>query len=187
MRTTPGSETRSGRRDHVGSRLSRLSGNAAAARSIERTDVVAESTAYEQLRGLSTARCLPSRRARFDPCGERQNAVHQPGNTLCVHSPPLQRDDSPALSSTPSFPEPTATDPLVAVSDATTSSLLVVRPLLVSVEQAAGLLGIGRTTLYELIRRGDVRPIRIGRCVRIPRRELEAFVERLIADADASV
>jgi excisionase family DNA binding protein len=76
---------------------------------------------------------------------------------------------------------------LVAVSDATTSSLLVVRPLLVSVEQAAGLLGIGRTTLYELIRRGDVRPIRIGRCVRIPRRELEAFVERLIADADASV
>ena len=63
----------------------------------------------------------------------------------------------------------------------------MVRPLLVSVEQAAGLLGIGRTTLYELIRRGEVRPIRIGRSVRIPRRELEAFVERLIADTDASV
>ena len=73
------------------------------------------------------------------------------------------------------------------MSDATTSSRLVVRPLLVSVEQAAGLLGIGRTTLYELIRRGEVRPIRIGRSVRIPRRELEAFVERLIADTDASV
>ena len=73
------------------------------------------------------------------------------------------------------------------MSDATTSSRLVVRPLLVSVEQAAGLLGIGRTTLYELIRRGEVRPIRIGRSVRIPRPELEAFVERLIADTDASV
>ena len=59
----------------------------------------------------------------------------------------------------------------------------MVRPLLVSVEDAAGLLGIGRTTLYELIRRGDVRPIRIGRCVRIPQRELEAFVERLVGDS----
>ena len=57
----------------------------------------------------------------------------------------------------------------------------MVRPLLVSVEEAAGLLAIGRTTLYELIRQGDVRPIRIGRCVRIPQRELEAYVDRLIA------
>ena len=70
------------------------------------------------------------------------------------------------------------------MGDATTSSRtrLVVRPLLVSVEEAAGLLGIGRTTLYELIRQGDVRPIRIGRCVRIPQRELEAYVDRLIAE-----
>ena len=59
----------------------------------------------------------------------------------------------------------------------------MVRPWLVSVEEAAGLLGIGRTTLYELIRRGDVRPIRIGRCVRIPRRELEEFVERLVGES----
>ena len=69
------------------------------------------------------------------------------------------------------------------MNDATTGSRLVVRPLLVSVEQAAGLLGIGRTMLYELIRRGDLRPIRIGRCVRIPQRELEAFVERLVGDS----
>jgi len=53
----------------------------------------------------------------------------------------------------------------------------------VSVEEAAGLLGIGRTTVYEMIRRGDVRPIRIGRCVRIPQRELEAFVERLVGES----
>ena len=59
----------------------------------------------------------------------------------------------------------------------------MVRPLLVSVEEAAEQLGIGRTTLYELIRHGDVRPIRIGRCVRIPQRELEAYVDRLIAEA----
>ena len=58
----------------------------------------------------------------------------------------------------------------------------MVRPLLVSVEDAAALLGIGRTTLYELIRQGDVLPIRIGRCVRIPQRELEAYVDRLIGE-----
>ncbi len=69
------------------------------------------------------------------------------------------------------------------MSEATTDYRLVVRPLLVSVQDAAGLLGIGRTTLYELIRQGDVRPIRIGRCVRIPRRELEEFVERLVDES----
>jgi excisionase family DNA binding protein len=52
-------------------------------------------------------------------------------------------------------------------------------------EEAAGLLGIGRTTLYELIRQGDVRPIRIGRCVRIPQRELEAYVDRLVAETSS--
>ena len=93
----------------------------------------------------------------------------------------MLRDDSPPLSLKSSFPERTATVPLVAMGDATTTRL-VVRPLLVSVEEAAGLLGIGRTTLYELIRQGDVRPIRIGRCVRIPQRELEAYVDRLIAE-----
>ena len=71
------------------------------------------------------------------------------------------------------------------MNDATTGSRLVVRPLLVSVEQAAGLLGIGRTMLYELIRRGDLRPIRIGRCVRIPRREPEEFVERLVGQSQS--
>ena len=71
------------------------------------------------------------------------------------------------------------------MGDETTSARLVVRPLLVSVEEAAGLLGIGRTTLYELIRHGEVRPIRIGRCVRIPQRELEAYVDRLIVIAEA--
>ena len=113
------------------------------------------------------------------------NVVHQPGNTLCVHSPRLLCEDSPALSWMRGFPEPTVTVPLLAMGDATTRTPLVARPLLVSVEKAAGLLGIGRTTLYELIRQGDVRPIRIGRCVRIPQRELEAYVDRLIALAEA--
>ena len=43
-----------------------------------------------------------------------------------------------------------------------------------SAHQAAALLGIGRTILYELIRDGAVRPIRIGRCVRFLVCDLEA-------------
>ena len=49
------------------------------------------------------------------------------------------------------------------------------RPLLVDAKQAARLLGIGRTTLYELINAGAVMPMHIGRCA-LPMTELERFV-----------
>lgn len=55
------------------------------------------------------------------------------------------------------------------------------RPLLVSVTQALRLLGIGRTTLYELIADGRVAPVKIGRSVRFVVDELEDFVETLRA------
>ena len=55
------------------------------------------------------------------------------------------------------------------------------RPLLVSVTQALQLLGIGRTTLYELIADGRVAPVKIGRSVRFVVDELEDFVETLRA------
>lgn len=53
---------------------------------------------------------------------------------------------------------------------------LGLRPLLVDVKQAASLLGIGRTTLYELINEGAITPVRIGKCVRFPLSDLERFV-----------
>lgn len=51
-------------------------------------------------------------------------------------------------------------------------------PLLVNVGQAATMLSIGRTALYELIWSGELAPIRIGRSVRFAVEDLEAFVER---------
>lgn len=54
------------------------------------------------------------------------------------------------------------------------------RPLLVSAHQAARLLGIGRTTLYELIKVGAMTPVHIGRCVRFSVAELELLVETLV-------
>lgn len=50
------------------------------------------------------------------------------------------------------------------------------RPLLVDAKQAARLLGIGRTTLYELMSAGAITPVHIGRCVRFPMSDLERFV-----------
>lgn len=50
-------------------------------------------------------------------------------------------------------------------------------PLLLTVGDAARLLAVGRTTLYALIKRGELRTVAIGRARRIPRAALEQFVE----------
>jgi excisionase family DNA binding protein len=47
--------------------------------------------------------------------------------------------------------------------------------VLLRVEAAAILLGIGRTTLYELIRRGDIPVVKIGRRTLVHRADLERF------------
>jgi excisionase family DNA binding protein len=51
--------------------------------------------------------------------------------------------------------------------------------LLVTPEEAARRLSVGRTTLYELLARGELRSVSVGRCRRIPVAELTAFVDRL--------
>jgi excisionase family DNA binding protein len=50
-------------------------------------------------------------------------------------------------------------------------------PLLLRIPEAARLLGISRTTMYQLVARGEVPVLRIGRSVRISR----VAVERLVA------
>jgi excisionase family DNA binding protein len=51
--------------------------------------------------------------------------------------------------------------------------------LLVTVEEAARLLGVGQTTMFELIGSGDVKSVRLGRRRLIARKSLESFVEGL--------
>ena len=53
------------------------------------------------------------------------------------------------------------------------------RPLLVSATDAARVLAIGRTTLYEIVKSGDLTPIRIRRCVRFSMYEITQYVESL--------
>jgi excisionase family DNA binding protein len=49
-------------------------------------------------------------------------------------------------------------------------------PRLVTVAEAARLLGVGRTTLYHLMAVGDIRSVRIGRSHRIAVAELERYI-----------
>ena len=49
-------------------------------------------------------------------------------------------------------------------------------PLVLRVEDLSRALGIGRNTAYELLRSGQIRSIRIGRQLRIPRDELQRFL-----------
>jgi excisionase family DNA binding protein len=47
---------------------------------------------------------------------------------------------------------------------------------LLTVMEAADYLSCGRTKVFELLRAGDLRVVRLGRATRIPRRELDAWI-----------
>ena len=51
-------------------------------------------------------------------------------------------------------------------------------PMTLRVEDRMPILGIGRNTAYELIRSGQIRSIRIGRQIRIPRDALLDFLRK---------
>ena len=57
--------------------------------------------------------------------------------------------------------------------------------LLVTPEEAARRLSVGRTTIYELMSRGELHSVNIGRCRRVPVSSLSSFVNRLIGDVAA--
>ena len=51
-------------------------------------------------------------------------------------------------------------------------------PVTLRVEDLMSLLGIGRNTAYQLIRSGQIRSVRIGRQIRIPREALLEFLRK---------
>lgn len=54
-------------------------------------------------------------------------------------------------------------------------------PLTLRVEDLMPILGIGRNTAYELVRSGQIRSVRVGRQLRVPK---DAVVEFLACDMD---
>jgi excisionase family DNA binding protein len=59
-------------------------------------------------------------------------------------------------------------------------------PLLLTVEQAADLLQIGRTIMFRLIDNGEVESIKIGKLRRIPPDAIDAYIARLRGTAEAT-
>ncbi len=51
--------------------------------------------------------------------------------------------------------------------------------VLLTPEQAAASLAIGRTKVFELLRNGELESVRIGSCRRIPSEALQDYVFRL--------
>jgi excisionase family DNA binding protein len=57
---------------------------------------------------------------------------------------------------------------------------------LLTPDEAAATLGIKRSMLYRLLRRGEILSVQVGSARRIPVKALEAYVERLCAAQKAS-
>jgi excisionase family DNA binding protein len=55
---------------------------------------------------------------------------------------------------------------------------LVPERLVVTVSEAASMLGISRAKIYPMILSGEIRSLKIGRSRRIPAREIESFIEQ---------
>lgn len=51
-------------------------------------------------------------------------------------------------------------------------------PDVLTVEQMSEVLGIGRTTAYQVIRRGRVRTVRTGRLIKIPKTAIAEILEK---------
>ncbi|CAM06192.1 excisionase family DNA binding protein [Saccharopolyspora erythraea NRRL 2338] len=58
--------------------------------------------------------------------------------------------------------------------------------VLLTVEEAAKQLGLGRTKTYALVASGEIESVRIGRLRRIPRTAIDDYAARLIAQQSAA-
>ena len=50
-------------------------------------------------------------------------------------------------------------------------------PLVMTPAEAAQALGIGRNSIYALLRSGELRSIRVGKLIKIPRTALEEYLQ----------
>ena len=58
--------------------------------------------------------------------------------------------------------------------------------LLLTVEQAASTLNLGRTVIYQLLMKGEIESLKVGRSRRIPASALNDYVARLRSERAAT-
>lgn len=56
-------------------------------------------------------------------------------------------------------------------------------PLVMSVQELAKVLHIGRNSAYTLVNSGQIRIVRIGKTIRVPRNALTEYLDRAKASA----
>jgi excisionase family DNA binding protein len=61
-----------------------------------------------------------------------------------------------------------------------------VEKLLLTIAEAAQVIGLGRSKVYELVASGAIESVRIGRSRRVPLDAVEAYVAELRADVRSS-
>ena len=71
--------------------------------------------------------------------------------------------------------------PAQAAASTPRTSTAVPERLLLTVEEAGAVLGVGRSLMYELIARGDIETVRVGRLRRIRPEALHTYVATLSA------
>jgi excisionase family DNA binding protein len=57
--------------------------------------------------------------------------------------------------------------------------------MVLTIEEAAKRLGVGRTTMYALVMNGEIRSVTIGRLRRVPTQCLDEYVSNLLAQPAA--
>jgi excisionase family DNA binding protein len=56
------------------------------------------------------------------------------------------------------------------------------KPILVTVDELAAMLSIGRTAAWELVRKRKINSVKIGRTRRVPVSAIQEYVEQLLDD-----
>ena len=97
------------------------------------------------------------------PTGRRR-PPHHPPRSSHGHPPPAPGDRPHAQ------PHPSSTASLGLVGPSTDA--LAMLPEVLTAREAAAILRVGRNQLYQAIARGQLRAVRIGRSIRIPKQAL---------------
>lgn len=48
---------------------------------------------------------------------------------------------------------------------------------LLSLQEARELIGVSRTTIYQMAKQGQIPTLKIGKCIKVPRKKLDEWIE----------